>query len=81
MGMPVMLRNNDATECCMTKGAEGTVAGWQASIGKQGKPMLDTLFVKLSNPPKLVQIEGLPLNVVPITRRSTKLYVNCGMMM
>ena len=72
MGMPVMLRNNDATECCMTKGAEGTVAGWQASIGKQGKPMLDTLFVKLSNPPKLVQIEGLPLNVVPITRRSTK---------
>jgi len=56
----------------MTKGAEGTVAGWQASIGKQGKPMLDTLFVKLSNPPKLVQIEGLPLNVVPITRRSTK---------
>jgi len=56
----------------MTKGAEGTVAGWQASIGKQGKPMLDTLFVKLTNPPKLVQIEGLPLNVVPITRCSTK---------
>ena len=72
MGMPVMLRYNDATECCMTKGAEGTVAGWQASIGNQGKPMLDTLFVKLSNPPKVVHIEGLPPNVVPITRRSTK---------
>ena len=72
LGMPVMLRYNDATECCMTKGAEGTVAGWQASMGLSGKPMLDTLFVRLSNPPKTVEIEGLPCNVVPITRHSTK---------
>jgi hypothetical protein len=72
IGMPVMLRHNEATECCITKGAEGTVAGWQASMGSHGKPMLDTLFVKLSNPPKTVHIEGLPPNVVPITRHSTK---------
>ena len=72
MGMPVMLCQNDATECCITKGAEGTVAGWQSSIGSHGKLMLDTLFVKLSNPPKTVEIDGLPPNVVPITRHSTR---------
>jgi hypothetical protein len=33
---------------------------------------LDTLFVKLSDPPKVIQIVGLPQNVVPITRCSTK---------
>src|SRR5882762_1435159 len=72
IGMPVMLRKNEATECCITKGAEGTVAGWQSSIGLHGQPMLDTLFVKLTNPPKIVQFEGLPPNIVPITRHSTR---------
>jgi hypothetical protein len=52
VGMPVMLHYNEATERCMTKGTEATVAGWQASIGPHEKPILDTLFVKLSNPPK-----------------------------
>ena len=73
MGLPVMLRHNEATECCMTKGAEGTVAGWQASMGPHGKPILDTLFVRLTNPPKEIHIDGLPLNVVPITRHSAKI--------
>ena len=72
MGLPIMLRHNEATECCMTKGAKGTVAGWQASVGPHGKPILDTLFVKLTNPPK-VHIDGLPPNIVPITRHSTKI--------
>ena len=67
-----MLRQNETTECCIIKGAEGTVAGWQASMGSHGKPMLDTLFVKLTNPPKMVQCDGLPPNVVPITRCSTR---------
>jgi hypothetical protein len=26
IGMPIMIRNNDATECCITKGTEATVA-------------------------------------------------------
>ena len=73
VGMPIMLHHNEATECCITKGAEGTVECWQASIGPHNMPMLDTLFIKLSNPPKTVQIEGLPDNVVPITRQSTKI--------
>lgn len=71
IGLPVMLRYNDATECCMTKGAEGTVAGWQCSRGPEGQTVLDTLFVKLQNPPKTVNIPGLPENVVPIVRQST----------
>jgi hypothetical protein len=31
--MPVMIRNNDATELCITKGQEGYVVGWQSSDG------------------------------------------------
>ena len=68
LGMPVMIRNNDATELCITKGQEGFVVGWQSSKGPHGKKVLDTLFVKLDNPPQLVQIPGLPDNVVPLVK-------------
>jgi hypothetical protein len=71
IGMPVMLRHNDATECCITKGAEATVVSWQSIKGPHGQNVLDTLFVKLKTPPKKVQIDGLPENVVPITRHVT----------
>jgi hypothetical protein len=68
--MPVMLRNNDATELCITKGQEGTVAGWQSCVGPHGKLVLDTLFVHLKNPPHMVKFDGLPENVVPIAKMS-----------
>jgi hypothetical protein len=67
LGMPVMIRNNDATELCITKGQEGFVAGWQSKEGPHQKRVLDTLFVMLDSPPKDVQIPGLPKNVVPIS--------------
>ena len=70
IGMPVMLRNNDATELCITKGQEGTVAGWQSYVGPHGKLVLDTLFVRLTNPPHMVNFTGLPENVVPIPKMS-----------
>jgi hypothetical protein len=70
IGLPVMIRNNDATELCMTKGQEGTVAGWCSAVGPQGQQILDVLFVKLINPPSPVQFEGLPENVVPLTSSS-----------
>src|SRR5438046_9059003 len=60
LGMPVMIRNNDATELCITKGQEGFVVGWHDSKGPHGKRVLDTLFVKLDSPPQLVHIPGLP---------------------
>lgn len=69
--MPVMLKHNDATECCMTKGAEATVVSWQTSKGPEGQLVLETLFVKLVNPPKTVKLPGLPDDVVPITRHTT----------
>jgi hypothetical protein len=68
--MPVIIRNNDATELCMTKGQEGHVVGWQAGRGIHGQLVLDVLFVKLDRPAKTVKIDGLPENVVPITRGS-----------
>jgi hypothetical protein len=69
-GMPVIIRSNSATELCITRGQEGVVYGWQATIGSKGQRMLDALFVELKNPPKPVQFEGLAPNVVPLTRTS-----------
>lgn len=70
IGLPVMIRVNAATEMCMTKGQEGLVHGWQCAAGTRGQRVLDTLFVKLLSPPQDVQIDGLPLNIVPLTRTS-----------
>ena len=68
LGMPVMIRNNDATKLCITKGQEGFVVGWQAEKGPHGKRVLDTLFVKLDKPAKTIQIPGLPENVVSLVK-------------
>ncbi|KDR65355.1 hypothetical protein GALMADRAFT_81964, partial [Galerina marginata CBS 339.88] len=65
-GMPVMIRNNDATELCITKGQDGTVWGWDSGTLPDGKETLKTLFVKLNKPPRDVKFSGLPKNVVPI---------------
>src|SRR5882762_1270740 len=70
IGMPVIIRNNDATELCITKGQEGHVVGWQAGRGIHGQLVLNTLFIQLDKPAKSVKIDGLPENVVPITRGS-----------
>ncbi|KAJ7740537.1 hypothetical protein B0H16DRAFT_1324298 [Mycena metata] len=70
VGMPVMIKANQATELCITKGQEATVVGWDSSVGPHGKKVLDTLFVRLVNPPRAVQIPDLPVNVVPIARTS-----------
>jgi len=71
IGLPVMIRVNFATELCITKGQEGHVHGWQSTKGTKGQQILDTLFVKLANPPQVVQFDGLPENVVPLTCSST----------
>ena len=70
IGLPIMIRNNDATELCMTKGQEGFVVGWNTIQGPQNQLCLDTLFVKLADPPTNVKFEGLPENVVPLTAMS-----------
>ena len=71
IGLPVMIRFNYATELCMTRGQEGFVHGWQSKIGSQGQNVLDTLFVKLKDPPSSVLIPGLPENVVPVFPTTT----------
>ena len=70
-GLPIMIRNNDATELCITKGQEGICVGWDAIEGPHGKLVLQTLYVELRNPPQPVQFQGLPPNVVPIPRTTT----------
>jgi hypothetical protein len=73
LGLPIMIKCNVATELCITNGQEGTIAGWQSTVGQHNQQVLDVLFVKLKAPPKPVQIEGLPENVVPLTRSSVSI--------
>ena len=68
LGLPVMIRMNIATECSVTNGAEAVVVGWKTRPIDQDHMGLDTLFVKLVNPPKSIKLQGLPENVVPISR-------------
>ncbi|KAI0348766.1 hypothetical protein OH77DRAFT_1379468, partial [Trametes cingulata] len=77
IGMPVMIKVNEATECCVTNGAEGVVVGWKAKPIDEDKETLETLFVKLTAAPTTVQLEGLPENVVPISQQAQK--VQCKM--
>src|SRR5882762_743607 len=43
IGMPMIIRNNDATELCIMKGQKGHVVGWQGSRGIHGQFVLNTL--------------------------------------
>jgi len=70
IGMPVMIKYNEATECCVTNGAEAVVVGWKSHLIAEDRETLDTLFVKLVNPPKNIQLDGLPENVVPISKHA-----------
>ncbi|KAA1478943.1 hypothetical protein DENSPDRAFT_752413, partial [Dentipellis sp. KUC8613] len=67
-GMPVMIKFNEATECCVTNGAEAIVVGWTAKSLRDNKQTLDTVFVRLVNPPNPIQLHGLPENVVPVSK-------------
>jgi len=66
IGMPIMICYNEATERCITNGAEGIIAGWQSFKGPDNKDILEVLFVKLTNPSQTVHIPDLPENVVPV---------------
>ncbi|KAJ4479779.1 hypothetical protein C8J55DRAFT_429465 [Lentinula edodes] len=74
-GMPVIIRHNVATELNITKGQRGTVYAWHASKGVFGQDVLDVVFILLSDPPNPLKVDGLPPNVVPITRRKSSGYI------
>ena len=70
-GLPILIKYNEATECCVTNGAEAKVIDWISYVHPQSnKVMLKTLFVELQNPPISIQLDGLPMNVVPISPES-----------
>ncbi|KAJ3486464.1 hypothetical protein NLI96_g4222 [Meripilus lineatus] len=70
IGMPVMLKTNEATELCATNGAEANVVGWSSEPNPHGVESLKTLYVKLKNPPSDMKLTSLPTNVVPLTPTS-----------
>jgi hypothetical protein len=80
VGMPIMIRHNEATELCITKGQEGKVVGWQDVVGSQGQTILDTLFVGLVKPPRPIQVPGLPLNVGREQNRNMQKYSDAPML-
>ena len=67
IGMPIMIKYNEATECGVTNGAEGSVVGWKARNMDSERQFLQVLFVKLTSAPVPIKLDGLPENVVPIT--------------
>ena len=73
IGMAVMIRHNYTTKICMTCGQEGFVHGWQSKRGLSGQLVLNTLFVKLKDPPSHVEVPGLPENVVPLYPTTTNI--------
>ena len=73
IGLPVMIKANEATECNVTNGAEAVVVGWQSSPLTEDKQKLEVVFVKLTAAPTPIQLEGLPENVVPITAHNMKI--------
>jgi hypothetical protein len=64
-GLPVLITDNQATKLCVTNGAEAIVCGWN-HFEKHDRLHLSVVFVELLSPPRPVQLDGLPLNVVPI---------------
>ena len=79
VGMPVIIKKNIATECCITNGASATVWGWLSSpiAEDRDEQVFDTLFVELLQPPRDIQLEGLPKNVVPISKQKST--ITCQM--
>lgn len=73
-GLPVLIKYNEATECCVTNGAEAHVVDWISYLDPDTQARtLKTLFVKLHNPPSEINITGLPTNVVPISPESRQI--------
>lgn len=70
-GLPVLIKHNEATECCVTNGAEAKVVSWTSSVNPTNqKPVLKTVFLELQNPPKDIHLPGLPPNVIPLSSES-----------
>ena len=74
LGLPIMIKKNIATECGVTNGAEGVVVGWQSRPLTKDKMALDTVFVKLTSPAIPIKLDGLPENVVPVTKQALKIH-------
>ena len=52
--------------------------GWKSRpLDETGKKLLKVVFVELTSPPTPIQLEGLPLNIVPIYK--TTLHIKCIM--
>lgn len=75
IGMPVMIRNNDATELSITKGQEAVVKGWTCHEipNHPGRFALDILFVELVNTKRKIKVPYLDENIVPLTPTTTSL--------
>ena len=68
--MTVDMATCHLTTYLISIGQEAEVWGRQVVPGLQGQNVLDSLFVKLLNPPNDIKLTGLPLNVVLLIRNA-----------
>ena len=66
--MPVIIKKNIATECCVTNKASAIIYDWDSTELSNEKKVLNTLFVQLVNSPRNIHLEGLHLNVILLPR-------------
>ena len=52
------------------------MGGSQKKVLVRGQLVLDTLFVKLKDPPTIIQLDGLPQNIVPVYPTTTNVQVS-----
>lgn len=66
LGLPILIKYNEATECGVTNGAEAIVVGWKSKPISENRKGLEVVFAMLTSPPNPIKLDGLPENVVPI---------------
>ena len=77
VGLPILLKKNQAVELGITNGAEATVVGWKSREFIKGVKTVDVVFAQLMSPGLATQIPGLPPNIVPIQAETMSITVVC----
>ena len=77
VGLPILLKKNQAVELGITNGAEAIVVGWKSREFIKGVSTVDVVFAQLVSPGIATQIPGLPPNIVPIHAETISVTVIC----
>lgn len=84
----MLIRNNNATDLCITRGQEARVVRWTSQRMQLDHHRLEVIYAELIKPPHGIYVPNLPKNMVPLTRPSETvearlstdeyLYISCS---